>query len=222
MAAPFSISIAVAYSYSRLIQWLYWRQLVSISGMLSRPCPCLQLSSVPFHSSRLCDGRPTRAGVASERRQCLQRSFAGPLGIVRWMPSLWFLGVYEYLLHGDAAPPFAREMMPYAAYGTIVAATLVLLTYPLAWARIRKAAIEGSRRTRRPPAQWRTRLLHRVIRRPAERVELHYERSLSDLLLLGAGVAALHTGLSRLQGGPAETEEEREGYEGEFQVLGLS
>ena len=31
----------------------------------------------------------------------------------------------------------------------------------------------------------------------------------------------LHLGLARLQTGPEEVEEEMEGYEGEFQVLGL-
>jgi hypothetical protein len=54
------------------------------------------------------------------------------------------------------------------------------------------------------------------------RLEMHYERSPLDLLLLGLGVIALHLGLSRLQAGPEEVEEETEGYEGEFQVLGLS
>jgi hypothetical protein len=40
--------------------------------------------------------------------------------------------------------------------------------------------------------------------------------------MLGLGVTALHLGLARLQTGPEEVEEEMEGYEGEFQVLGLS
>jgi len=51
---------------------------------------------------------------------------------------------------------------------------------------------------------------------------MHYERSPLDLILLGLGVTALHLGLGRLQAGPEEVEEEMEGYEGEFQVLGLS
>jgi hypothetical protein len=56
----------------------------------------------------------------------------------------------------------------------------------------------------------------------AIRLEMHYERSPLDLLLLALGVTALHLGLARLQTGPEEVEEEMEGYEGEFQVLGLS
>ena len=54
------------------------------------------------------------------------------------------------------------------------------------------------------------------------RLEMFYERNLVQLLLLGLGVTALHLGLNRLQTGPEEVEEEMEGYEGEFQVLGLS
>jgi hypothetical protein len=54
------------------------------------------------------------------------------------------------------------------------------------------------------------------------RLEMHYESSFPNLLLLGLGVAALHLGLVRLQTGRDEVEEEMEGYEGEFQVLGLS
>jgi hypothetical protein len=54
------------------------------------------------------------------------------------------------------------------------------------------------------------------------RIEMYYEKHLPDLLLLGIGAAVLHIGLSRLQRGPDEIEEEMEGYEGEFQILGLS
>jgi hypothetical protein len=53
------------------------------------------------------------------------------------------------------------------------------------------------------------------------RLEMHYERAPLDLLLLGFGIAALHLGLNRLPRGPEEVAEEMEGYEGEFQVLGL-
>jgi hypothetical protein len=56
----------------------------------------------------------------------------------------------------------------------------------------------------------------------AMRLEMHYERNLPSLLLLALGVTALHLGLARLETGPEEVEEEMEGYEGEFQVLGLS
>jgi hypothetical protein len=104
----------------------------------------------------------------------LQSWLAEPLGLVRWVPPLWFLGVYEQLLHGAAAPPFAREMARYAMLATLASAAVVLLTYPLAWARMRRMAIEGSSRSRRRPSQWWPSLIHRVLRRPAERAVFHF------------------------------------------------
>jgi hypothetical protein len=100
------------------------------------------------------------------------------LGIARFMPPLWFLGVYERLLHGAAAAPFAEQMARYAVEGTLGAAGVVLLTYPIAWARMRRMAIEGSSRGRRRPSLWWTalvdRLVHRIARRPGERAVFHF------------------------------------------------
>jgi hypothetical protein len=104
----------------------------------------------------------------------MQAWLAEPLGIARWMPPLWFLGVYEHLLHGGGAPPFAREMARYAAGGTLASALVVLLTYPLAWTRMRRMAIEGSSQTRRQPSQWWTWLIHRVVWRAGERAVFHF------------------------------------------------
>ena len=53
-------------------------------------------------------------------------------------------------------------------------------------------------------------------------MEREMEKNLLKLLLLGIGVAMIHGGVSLLQNGPVEVEEEMEGYEGEFQLLGLS
>jgi len=96
------------------------------------------------------------------------------LGGARWVPPLWFLGVYEQLLRGDAAPAFAREMARYAVCGTAAAAVIVLLTYPLAWARMRKLAFEGGSRKRLEPSRWLATLVHRVVRRPGERAVFHF------------------------------------------------
>ncbi len=72
----------------------------------------------------------------------------------RWIPPFWFLGGYEQLLRGDAAPAFARERTRYAVRGTEASAALVLLTYPMAWARMRKMAVEGGSYRRRQLPQW--------------------------------------------------------------------
>jgi hypothetical protein len=104
----------------------------------------------------------------------MQAWLAEPLGIARWIPPLWFLGVYQHLLHGDAAPPFAREMAHYAVCGTLASAAIVLLTYSVAWARMRRMAIEGSSQRRQQPSQWWTWLVHRVVQRPGERAVFHF------------------------------------------------
>jgi hypothetical protein len=104
----------------------------------------------------------------------LQALLSGPLGMARWVPPIWFLGMYEQLLHGDAAPAFAREMTRYAVRGTVIAAVVVLVTYPMAWVRMRKMALEGSSRRRRHPSQWLARLVHGVVRRPGERAVFHF------------------------------------------------
>jgi len=104
----------------------------------------------------------------------MQALLSEPLGRARWMPPLWFLGVYEQLLRGDAAPAFAREMTRYAIRGTATAAVVVLLTYPMAWARMRKMAVEGGSRRRGQPPPWLATLVHRVVRRPGERAVFHF------------------------------------------------
>ncbi len=104
----------------------------------------------------------------------MQALLSGPLGMARWVPPLWFLGLYERLLHGDAAAEFARQMAVYAVRGTLIAAAVVLLTYPLAWARVRTMAIEGSSSQRRQSPQWLTSIVHRLVRRPGERAVFHF------------------------------------------------
>jgi hypothetical protein len=104
----------------------------------------------------------------------MQTWLAEPLGIARWMPPLWFLGVYQQLLHGRAAPPFAREMARHAVGATLASAAVVFLTYPVAWVRMRKLAIEGSSRMRRRPSPWWNLLIHRVVRRASERAVFHF------------------------------------------------
>ncbi len=104
----------------------------------------------------------------------MQALLSEPLGMARWMPPLWFLGVYEQLLRGAAAPAFAHEMTRYAVRGTAIAAAMVLLTYPMAWARMRKMAIEGGGGRRRQPSRWAARLVHGVVRRPGERAVFHF------------------------------------------------
>jgi hypothetical protein len=54
------------------------------------------------------------------------------------------------------------------------------------------------------------------------RMELRMEKSLMKLFLLGLAVAMIHVATRLMRRGPDEVEEEMEGYEGEFQLLGLA
>jgi hypothetical protein len=104
----------------------------------------------------------------------LQVLLSGPVGRARWMPPFWFLGLYERLLNGDAAPSFAAEMARYALRGTAVAASLALLTYPTAWARMRRMALEGTTSKRGQPSRWLAWLVNAIVRRPGERAAFHF------------------------------------------------
>ena len=104
----------------------------------------------------------------------LESLLTPPLGKARWLPPLWFLGVYEVLLHGASAPPFARPMAILALRATALVALLVLATYPIAWARMRRLAIEGISQQRSASSPLLARLIHTIIRRPAERAVFHF------------------------------------------------
>lgn len=93
----------------------------------------------------------------------------GHLRVVQWMPTVWFLGMYERVLYGNRALPFAAEMARRGLIATAVAGVVAVVTYPLAWARMRRMAIEGSTGNGLRPwrvSQW---LVQRMVRRPGER-----------------------------------------------------
>jgi hypothetical protein len=95
-------------------------------------------------------------------------------GIARWMPPFWFLGIYQHLLLGPAAPAFASAMARRAVGATAIVAVVVLLTYPLAWVRMRRLALEGSLRKRRQPNRWLGWVIHKLVRKPGERAVFHF------------------------------------------------
>jgi hypothetical protein len=104
----------------------------------------------------------------------LQAILAEPLGRSRWVPTFWFLGVYERLLHGASAPPFATELAGYAVRSILAATAVVLVTYPLAWRRMQRLTFEGAVSSRRPPSPWMARLMDRLVRRPGERAVFNF------------------------------------------------
>ena len=98
------------------------------------------------------------------------------MGAARWLPPLWFLGLYEEILQGSRAPAFAPMMARDALRGLVIVAGVVAITYPLAWARVRKMTIEGVTRGRgRRVDSWLTRhAVGKVARRPGERAVFHF------------------------------------------------
>ncbi len=78
--------------------------------------------------------------------------------VARCVPPIWFLGVYEKLLHGASAQVFSEpaSRTAWLAIGTGVAAAL--LSYPLAWVRMQRMAIQGDVTRTKAPARWRVAL----------------------------------------------------------------
>jgi hypothetical protein len=103
-----------------------------------------------------------------------QALLSPPLAGAHYLPPLWFLGIYERLLLGSAAPPFANEMARYAVRATATAAAIVVLTYPLAWTRTRRMAIEGSSSRHRQAPRWVIKLLQAIVRQPSQRAVFHF------------------------------------------------
>ena len=106
--------------------------------------------------------------------EMLPSLLTSPQGWVLWMPPFWFLGLYEQLLHGAQAPVFAHVFALRGLQATAIAGSIVLLTYPVAWIRMRRLAMEGGTHRRSPASAVFAGLLHRVIRRPAERAVFHF------------------------------------------------
>ena len=82
--------------------------------------------------------------VSAHLRELMQ----GNVAIANWLPPVWFLGLDEGLLLGNATPAGAWHLASLGLYATGGATLLALVTYPLAWARQRKHALEGASATR--------------------------------------------------------------------------
>ncbi|HEV2447968.1 MAG TPA: hypothetical protein VGS58_18690, partial [Candidatus Sulfopaludibacter sp.] len=72
-----------------------------------------------------------------------------PESAVRWLPSLWFLGLYQSLQH--AGPARLAALAPFALRGLAAAFGLMLLSYALSYRRRFAATLESGR----PPSEKR-------------------------------------------------------------------
>jgi len=73
----------------------------------------------------------------------LDEALGTPFGRALYIPSFWYLGMYERLLRGSSAADFALPMMKLGLWAIGIALATVAITYPLAWVRMRRMAIEG-------------------------------------------------------------------------------
>ena len=92
-----------------------------------------------------------------------------------YLPPLWFLGLYETLAMGAAAPSAAWPLAVIGLYTTAAVALLTLITYPLAWSRQKKRALEGASQARGQIAQdSRHPASKTILKRPQQRAIFHF------------------------------------------------
>jgi len=96
---------------------------------------------------------------------------------VRWFPPFWFLGMYEFLLHGHAGSAMYGQLAATAVVATAGALLLAAATYPVAYARRVRQLVEGaaSNHRRNVVASTVRRVLHAMLlRSPQVRAIYHF------------------------------------------------
>jgi len=105
----------------------------------------------------------------------LQILMSGQASLARFIPPLWFLGLYESLVQGSGAPAGASALGAIGIYATAGVILLSLVTYPAAWSRQKKRALEGVPLAPRQSRNRLTHLLHRnLLRQPQQRAVFHF------------------------------------------------
>lgn len=105
----------------------------------------------------------------------LETLLSGSVPFAKFIPPLWFIALYEQLSDGDFTAPGIAPLATIAVYATLIAATLCLITYPLAWSRQKKRALEGASTASKPSVNPIAALLHRtLLPRPQQRAIFHF------------------------------------------------
>ena len=105
----------------------------------------------------------------------MQTLLEGHASFAKFIPPLWFLGLYEDLALGSAAPAGAQALATIGIYATASAFVLTLITYPLAWSGQQRRAMEGASRKRNQSNTLLSNFLHRtLLKRPQERAIFHF------------------------------------------------
>ncbi|HEY1809836.1 MAG TPA: hypothetical protein VGG42_14825, partial [Acidobacteriaceae bacterium] len=84
-----------------------------------------------------------------------------------WLPSFWFLGIYEQVLHGAATQPVFVRMAHVGWAAMLAAAGVAVAAYPLAWWRRTRGLVEGAAKKERRKVASVTagRVLHATLAR---------------------------------------------------------
>ena len=96
---------------------------------------------------------------------------------VRCFPPFWFLGVYESIVAGPSALPAFTQLAHIGYQATALLMVLTIITYPLAYARSTRQAVEGfiAPNTRSRLVQPAIRILHAtLVRTPPRRAVYHF------------------------------------------------
>jgi hypothetical protein len=113
--------------------------------------------------------------LVSGNLKVLMSGGAATSSIARWLPPVWFLGLDESLLQGAAAPAGAWHLAVEGMYATAAVVLVTLVSYPLAWARQKKNALEGASIARRQGRGWLEAALHlTLLRAPEKRAIFHF------------------------------------------------
>lgn len=96
---------------------------------------------------------------------------------VRCFPLFWFLGIYQRILEGPSALPVYAQFARTGCMATLLAATIVAFTYPLAYVRRTRQLIEGG--SAHPHRDWLAHFIsgmvnRLIVRAPEQRAIFHY------------------------------------------------
>jgi hypothetical protein len=105
----------------------------------------------------------------------MQTLLEGHAAFAAFIPPVWFLGLYEHLIYGASAPVASSVLAGTGLYATAAAVGIAVITYPLAWSRQRKRALEGTPQARKQSRSLLAALLHKTLLPfPQQRAVFHF------------------------------------------------
>jgi hypothetical protein len=87
--------------------------------------------------------------------------------LVAWVPSFWFLGIYQRILDGSSTAPVFVYLAGIGWMALAISVALAVVSYPLAWWRKTRGLVEGAARRERQSwiAMPARRVLHATLAR---------------------------------------------------------